>query len=140
MDLTAREKAVAKQAAKMLRQELMQWYPAFARRKTKVGPRDKKSFIGNVRVRMKQGFLDRLIIDTTKYSFHLHYGYDLLPKSEWERRRRRHENNPKPPERRDVPGTLHFSKVLNNSPALNWLADQITQIRFIQVGHLIKKL
>ena len=140
-DITTLERAAAKRAARMLKQELMRYYPAFRNRKSVVKKhRSEKDFLSGIKPRFRQGFLDRLVIDATKYSFHVHYGYDLVAKSEWEKRHRSRKRNPNPPESRDVPGTMHFVKALSNSKALNMLADELSHIRFIQVGNYFKQL
>jgi len=133
MDITGREKQVAKTASKELKQELMRFYPQFRKRRTVVKHKSEKDFLSGIKPKFRQGFLDRLVIDATKYSFHAHYGYMLVPKTEWEQRRRKKHKIDKRPEDRDVPGTMHFVKVLNNSKALNKLADELSEIRFQEV-------
>ena len=137
---TDEEKALAKWAAKRLKDELMTFYPSFRNRKSAIkGFRDRKAFVSRVGYNFKQGFLDRVVIYASKYSFHVNYGYDLIPKSEWQKRRRSRKVNPTPPAQRDVPGTEHFQKVLE-SGILDELADKISQLRFVQVGNLFKEI
>lgn len=134
------ERKIAKQAVKQLRDELMKYYPQFRDRKSVVkGFRSREAFFKRVGYRFEDGRLSRLIVYATKYSFQMHYGYDLIPKSEWQKRRRSRKFNSKPPAQRDVPGTEHFSKALN-SGVLENLAEQLSQLRFIQIGNMFKEV
>lgn len=134
------ERKLAKQAVKRIRDELMKYYPQFRNRKSAVkGFRSREAYFKRVGYRFEDGRLSRLIIYASKYSFHVHYGYDLVPKSEWQKRRRSRKVNPKAPAQRDVPGTEHFSKVLN-SGILEELAEQLAQLRFVQIGNMLKEI
>jgi hypothetical protein len=136
-NLIQQERAIASKATTAVKQELQKFYPAFSKRKTTVQPRTPAAYLTGVRYKMLQGFLDRITIEAPKYSFHAHYGYNLTNTvEEWKHRRKKHINIQQSPQDREQPGILQFTS-LNNSPALNQLATEVSQIRFMQVGAML---